>query len=227
MAYSNIEQTMFTKMQSSKPSCTILHLWQQVTHHWSYNISCTSDEKLWQSSRSHILVSSISSTGSVCLNMSIMSFSLPSLTVWKMSLAATRLRVIFYVFHRLYRRSHLRLCQTLPHFGDAKSQQSCDSRQFIDRIGPISYSITRIILFTRIKVPSPCNSHASCNTWVAHNVTAACVWLALLGQRFSLGNSVGGDEGHKFGKTSEVTVTWSFSCIGVSVRMQWDHHARW
>ena len=183
----------------------------QVTHYWSYNISCTSDEKLWQSSRSHALVSSISSTGSVCLNMSIMSFSLPSLTVWKMSLAAVRLGVIFYIFH----------------FGDAKSQQSCDSRQFIDRIGPISYSITRIILFTRIKVPSPCNSHASCNTWVAHNVTAACVWLALLGQRFSLGNSVGGDEGHKFGRTSEVTVTWSFSCIGVSVRMQWDHHARW
>ena len=152
------------------------------------------------------------------LNMSIMSFSLPSLTVWKMSLAAIRLSVIFYVFHRLYRRSH---------FGDAKSQQSCDYRQFTDRIGPISYSITRIILFTRIKVPSPCNSHASCNTLVAQNVTAACVWLALLGQRFSLGNSVGGDEGHKFGKTSEVTVTWSFSCIGVSVRMQWDHHARW
>ena len=116
MAYSNIEQTMFTKMQSSKPSCTILHLWQKVTQHWSYNISCTSDEKLWQSSRSHALVSSISSTGSVCLNMSIMSFSLPSLTVWKMSLAAVRLGVIFYVFHRLYRRSHLRLSQTLPHF---------------------------------------------------------------------------------------------------------------
>ena len=58
------------------------------------------------------------------------------------------------------------------------------------------------------------------------NATAACVWLNLLEQRFSLGNSVGGDEGHKFGKTSEVTVTWSFSCIGVSgkdaMRPSWN-----
>mgnify|MGYP001802989455 CR=1 FL=1 len=75
-------------------------------------------------------------------------FSLLSLTVWKMQLAAIRLHVIFYFFHRLYHRSQL-------YIGDAKSQQSCDSRQFIDRIGPVSYSITQIILFTRIKVPRP------------------------------------------------------------------------
>ena len=91
---------------------------------------------------------------------------------------------------------------------------------------PSAKSLNLILIWYNIHV-NTCNSHASFNTWVTHNVTAACVWLALLGPRFSLGNSVGGDEGHQFGKTSEVTVTWSFSCIGIFLRMQWDNRATW